>query len=322
MIAPRPFQRVLVTGAAGFIGSHLVERCLAAGAEVIGLDNFDAYYARALKEANLAAAVTQPRFRLVEGDIRDRALLRRLLVDEGCDVVVHLAARAGVRPSLQDPALYMDVNVLGTTVLLEALRERPQTRLVFASSSSVYGGLTHTPFRESDECSRPVSPYAASKKAGEVLCAAWHHLYGIPVAALRFFTAYGPRQRPDMAIASFAAKLRAGRPIVLFGDGSSARDYTYVDDIVDGVYRAMERCSGYEIYNLGESRTTRLDELVALLGEALGVRPVIERRPPQPGDVPLTCADVSKAREHLGYRPATGVRDGLTRYAAWLHRRR
>ncbi|TAH38746.1 MAG: SDR family NAD(P)-dependent oxidoreductase [Planctomycetota bacterium] len=319
-MAPRPFQRVLITGAAGFIGSHLAERCLAAGAEVTGVDNFDAYYDPALKERNLAAARQNPRFHLIRGDIRDRPLIHRLIAEQGCDVVAHLAARAGVRPSLADPVLYMDVNVLGTTVILEALRQRPDTRFVFASSSSVYGGLTHTPFRETDEVSRPVSPYAASKKAGEVLCAAWNHLYGIPIAALRFFTAYGPRQRPDMAIASFAQRMLQGQPIPIFGDGSSARDYTYVDDIVDGVVRAMERCQGFEIYNLGESQTTRLDELVRLLGEALDVQPQIERRPPQPGDVLITCADISKARAALGYRPATGLREGLRRHADWLRR--
>ena len=320
-LEPRPFGRVLVTGAAGFIGSHLVDRCLDAGVEVTGLDNFDPYYDPEQKRRNLAAAMARPGFRLVEADLRDRAALERLLEEQPFDVVVHLAARAGVRPSLQDPALYFEVNVQGTVHLLEALRRRPETRFVFASSSSVYGGLRRTPFREEDEASRPVSPYAASKKAGEALCYTWHHLYGIPVAALRFFTVYGPRQRPDMAIARFTRLLLEGRPVPVYGDGSSARDYTYVDDIVDGVWRAMERCQGYEIYNLGGSRTTRLARLLALLGEVLGVPPRLEHGPEQPGDVPITCAEVSKARRLLGYAPATPVEEGLRRYADWVRGR-
>ncbi|MEW6581540.1 MAG: NAD-dependent epimerase/dehydratase family protein [Actinomycetota bacterium] len=317
---PRPFQRVLVTGAAGFIGSTLVDTCLARGADVVGLDNLDDYYDPALKRANLAGAADHPGFRLVEGDIRDAALVRRLVEDGGFDVVVHLAARAGVRPSIAQPGLYADVNVQGTVSVLEALRARPGTRLVFASSSSVYGGLTRIPFAEDDEASRPVSPYAATKKAGEVLCHTWHHLYGLPVTVLRFFTAYGPRQRPDMAIAKFARLIRGGEPVPMFGDGDTARDYTYIGDIVDGVVRAMERTETYHVYNLGESRTTRLRDLVRLLGEALGVEPRIDRHPMQPGDVEITCADVTRACDEIGYAPSTPIEAGLERYAEWLAR--
>lgn len=320
-IVPRPFRKVLITGAAGFIGSHLAERCLAGGARVTGLDLFDDFYDPALKRANLAAALRHPQFRLVEGDIRDRAAIRRLIGDGGFDAIVHLAARAGVRPSLERPELYFDVNVQGTLSLLDAVRETDRAiRFVNASSSSVYGGLTAVPFREEDENSRPVSPYAASKKAGEVLCYTYHHLYGIDTVSLRFFTAYGPRQRPEMAIAKFAALLREGRPVPMFGDGSTARDYTYIDDIVDGVVRATERCRGYAIYNLGESRTTTLRELIDLLGRALGVAAVIEQRPLQPGDVTITCADLTRSRRELGYDPHTTVAEGLAAYARWLAR--
>lgn len=321
-IPPQPFRRVLVTGAAGFIGSHLVDRLLAGGAEVTGVDCFDDYYDPALKRANLDGAVEHDRFRLVEADVRDAAAMGSLLEPEpGFDVVVHLAARAGVRPSLARPALYFDVNVRGTLVLLEALRSRPRTRFVLASSSSVYGGLTRTPFRETDEVSRPVSPYAASKKAAEVLAYTFHHLHGIPVSVLRFFTVYGPRQRPEMAIAFFTSLLEEGRPLPTFGDGRSARDYTYVDDIIAGVVRAMERTRGYEIYNLGESATTTLAELVELLGRVTGTLPEVEQRDDQPGDVRITCADVTKARELLGYRPGTTVEEGLRRYVEWRHAR-
>ncbi|MBL7008887.1 MAG: SDR family NAD(P)-dependent oxidoreductase [Planctomycetes bacterium] len=318
-IRPRPFEKVLITGAAGFIGSHLAERCLELGAEVTGVDVFDDFYDPALKRQNLLKARASDRYRLVEADIRDRPAMRALVAGGGFDVVMHLAARAGVRPSLEQPALYYDVNVQGTLSLLDAVREAdPSIRFVNASSSSVYGGLTETPFREQDENSRPVSPYAASKKAGEVLCYTYHHLYGLDTVSLRFFTVFGPRQRPEMAIAKFARLMQQGRPIPMFGDGSTARDYTYVDDIVDGVVRAMERCQGYEIYNLGESRTTSLRELIRQLGEALGIEPRIEQQPLQPGDVTITYADVSKARRLLGYDPKTLVSEGLARYAAWL----
>ena len=272
------------------------------------------FYAPAIKRRNAAEVLAGAR--VVEADLRDEARVRAL-VEEGFDAVVHLAAMAGVRPSVEDPLLYQDVNVRGTLILMEALRRRPETRFVMASSSSVYGGNTKVPFSEADEIHQPVSPYAATKRATELLAYTHHHLFGIPTTCLRFFTVYGPRQRPEMAIHKFVRLTLAGEPIPVFGDGETRRDYTYIDDIVDGVVRSIDRCEGYEIYNLGESRTTSLSELVALIGEACGRAPVLDRQPMQPGDVVITYADVSKAREHLGYAPSTTVREGLARFMEW-----
>jgi len=306
--------RLLVTGGAGFIGSHVCERLLQRGDEVWVLDNFNDFYAPALKRRNadlLGGA------RIVEGDIRDEDRMTRLFDEGRFDAVVHLAAMAGVRPSLADPLLYQDVNVRGTQVLLNEVKRRDVGRFVFASSSSVYGANEDVPFRESDDIHRPVSPYAATKRAGELFCYTHHHLYGTPISCLRFFTVYGPRQRPEMAIHKFVRHALSGVPIPFFGDGSTRRDYTYIDDIVDGVLRALDRCSGYAIYNLGESRTTSLSELVQTIGEVLGVEPVLDRQPLQPGDVLITYADVDKAREELGYAPTTTVREGLERFVEW-----
>ena len=307
-------MRVLITGGAGFIGSSLGERLLARGDEVVVLDNFNDFYDPAIKRRNAAEVLAGAR--VVEADLRDEARVRAL-VEEGFDAVVHLAAMAGVRPSVEDPLLYQDVNVRGTLILMEALRRRPETRFVMASSSSVYGGNTKVPFSEADEIHQPVSPYAATKRATELLAYTHHHLFGIPTTCLRFFTVYRPRQRPEMAIHKFVRLTLAGEPIPFFGDGETRRDYTYIDDIVDGVVRSIDRCEGYEIYNLGESRTTSLSELVALIGEACGRAPVLDRQPMQPGDVVITYADVSKAREHLGYAPSTTVREGLARFMEW-----
>ncbi|MEZ6004154.1 MAG: SDR family NAD(P)-dependent oxidoreductase [Planctomycetota bacterium] len=307
-------MKVLVTGGAGFIGSHLCEALLARGDQVTVLDNYNDFYDPAIKRQNAAALRGAE---LVEGDIRDRQLVGDLFARGGFDGVVHLAAMAGVRPSLKDPLHYEDVNVRGTLVLLEALRERPQTRFVFASSSSVYGGNTKVPFAESDPVELPISPYAATKRACELVAWTHHHLYGIPMAGLRFFTVYGPRQRPEMAIHKFVHNVLEGRPIPFFGDGETRRDYTYIDDIIDGVVRSLDRCEGYELYNLGESQTTSLAELVQAIGKACGREPIIDRQPMQPGDVQITYADVSKARERLGYRPSTTVEQGLERFVAW-----
>jgi UDP-glucuronate 4-epimerase len=308
--------RILVTGGAGFIGSHVALALLARGDEVWILDNFNDFYAPAIKRRNARDAAAAGA-RVVEGDIRDVDGMARLFADGAFDGVVHLAAMAGVRPSLADPLHYQDVNVRGTVVLLEEARKRPEMRFVFASSSSVYGSNERVPFREDDDIHHPVSPYAATKRAGELLCYTHHHLYGIPTTCLRFFTVYGPRQRPEMAIHKFVRLLHEGRPIPFFGDGSTRRDYTYVDDIVDGVVRALDRCDGYEIYNLGESQTTALSELVELVGEACGRSPKLERLPMQPGDVLVTYADVAKARARLGYAPSTTVRAGLARFVEW-----
>jgi UDP-glucuronate 4-epimerase len=252
------------------------------------------------------------------GDIRDGEALDPLLRGGAVELIVHLAARAGVRPSIQQPLLYQDVNVGGTAVLLEAARRHGVRKFIFASSSSVYGNNRKVPFAESDNVDHPISPYAATKKAGELLCHTYHDLFGIDITCLRLFTVYGARQRPDLAIHKFARLIEAGEPIPVFGDGSMERDHTYIDDIIDGILRAIERCGGYRIYNLGESRPVTLTHLIVALEAALGKQAVINRLPPQPGDVERTYADISLAGQELGYRPATRLEDGLARFVAWL----
>ena len=308
---------ILVTGAAGFIGSHLCEALLERGDRVVGLDNFNDFYDPAIKRANLAGPLARPGFALVEGDIRDAAAVARVFREHAPTSVVHLAAMAGVRPSLQDPALYHDVNCTGTAVVLQAARAAGVGRFVFGSSSSVYGGNPKVPFHEDDDVSRPVSPYAATKRANELTCHTFHHLYGMDVACLRFFTVYGPRQRPEMAIHKFVRLTEAGQPLPLFGDGRSERDYTYVDDILDGVLKAHDRSRGFRIYNLGESRTISLRDLVAAIGRATGREPRVDWQPPQPGDVPRTYADVERAKAELGYAPKVDLDEGLRRFVAW-----
>ncbi|MFT5154152.1 MAG: UDP-glucuronate 4-epimerase [Planctomycetota bacterium] len=321
-------MKVVVTGGAGFIGSHLCERLLARGDVVWVLDNFNDFYDPEIKRDNvrsmqaLAKRESRPQaLRVIEGDIRDQQLVAKIFKEFQPDGIVHLAAMAGVRPSLEDPLLYEEVNVRGTLLLLEELRKRPEMRFVFASSSSVYGGNENVPFRETDDIPHPVSPYAATKRAGELLAYTYHHLYGVDTTCLRFFTVYGPRQRPEMAIHKFVRKTLAGEPLPFFGDGSTRRDYTYIDDIVDGVVRSLDRCKGYEIYNLGESATTSLDELVRAIGIACGKDPVLNRLPMQPGDVLVTYASVDKAREGLGYAPSTTVEQGLAQFMTWYHAR-
>src|SRR5690606_17041890 len=295
-----------------------------AGHRVTAVDNFDPFYPAEIKRRNLAALEGNPRFRLVEADIREPAAIEEALAAEGeeVDVLVHLAARAGVRPSILEPLLYSQVNVEGTVAMLELARRRGIRRFVFGSSSSVYGNNEKVAFSEADPVDHPVSPYAATKRAGELLCHTYPHLYDLSVVCLRFFTVYGPRQRPDLAIHKFARLLAAGEALPVYGDGSSERDYTYVDDILQGVVAAMELTARpdplYEIVNLGESETTSLARLVELLGTALGVEPRIERLPPQPGDVRRTYADISRARELLGYRPTTPVREGIPRFVEWF----
>ncbi len=311
---------ILVTGAAGFIGSHLVERLLERGREVVGIDCFDDFYDPAVKRRNLRRARECDRFTLVEADIRDAGALRAL--PGGIRTIVHLAARAGVRPSIAEPILYQDVNVRGTQELLEYAREAGISRLVFGSSSSVYGNAEKAPFSEEDPVDRPISPYAATKRAGELLCHTYHHLFGIGVMALRFFTVYGPRQRPDLAIHKFARLMAEGRPIPRYGDGTSRRDYTYIDDILQGVEGAIVHLAAhpgvYEVVNLGESRTVELSRLIRLLADAMEVDPIIEPHPPQPGDVDRTYADISKARRLLGYEPTTPIEEGIPRFVEWF----
>ncbi|MDH3283156.1 MAG: GDP-mannose 4,6-dehydratase [Acidobacteriota bacterium] len=312
----------LLTGAAGFIGSHVADRLVERGDRVIGLDNFDDFYDVQIKRDNLAGVAAHESFRLVEGDIRDAALVRQLLSAEKVDAVVHLAARAGVRPSVENPELYADVNVRGTATLLQAVAVARVPRVIYASSSSVYGGNEKLPFSEDDRVDEPISPYAATKKATELLAHTYHHLYGFDAIGLRFFTVYGPRQRPEMAIHHFTRLIDAEQPIQMFGDGSSRRDYTYVEDCVDGVMAAIDRARGSRIYNLGGSITTSLSELIQMIGRALGRTPRIEERPLQPGDVPATFADVTRARTELGFEPQVDVEQGIVRFISWYHSQR
>jgi UDP-glucuronate 4-epimerase len=308
---------ILVTGGAGFIGSHLVEALHKAGHEVVVLDNFDDFYLPDLKRRNLESLKGRPGFSLVEGDIRDEALVEKVFSSRPISVVVHLAARAGVRPSIQQPVLYADVNVKGTAILLEACRRHGTAKFIFGSSSSVYGNNARLPFSEKDEVERPISPYAATKRAGELLCATYHELYRLNVFALRFFTVYGPRQRPEMAIHKFTRLIDRGLPLQRFGDGSTRRDYTFITDIINGILRAIERVQGFEIVNLGGAQTTRLDELIAHLERHLNRKAVIEEEPGQPGDVVATYADVEKARRLLGFEPEIRVEDGIRRFVEW-----
>jgi UDP-glucuronate 4-epimerase len=309
-----------VTGGAGFIGSHLVDALLAGGWRVTAVDNFDPFYARDVKERNVAAHRGNPAYRLVEADVRDAGAMRAALTG-GCDVIVHLAAKGGVRPSIEDPVGYQDVNVRGTQNLLELARERGVKQFVFASSSSVYGVNPRVPWSEDDYVLRPISPYASTKVSGELLGHVYSHLYGIRFIALRFFTVYGPRQRPDLAIHKFARRMLAGQPIPVFGDGSTRRDYTFIADIIQGVRAAMTYdATRYEIINLGNNQTVTLSEMIAGLEAALGVRAIVDRQPEQPGDAPQTWANVDKAARLLGYRPATTYRDGVRQFAEWLSR--
>ena len=312
--------KILVTGAAGFIGSHVSERLLAAGHEVVGLDNFDDFYDPALKERNLERARASRHFEEARGDIRDPAAFYRL--PDGIDTVVHLAARAGVRPSIEDPRLYLDVNLTGTNVLLEFMRARGVRRILFGSSSSVYGDTAPVPFSESDPGDRPISPYAATKRSGELLVHSYAHLFGIEALCLRFFTVYGPRQRPDLAIHKFARLMSRGAEIPMYGDGSTERDYTEIDDILDGIQGALgwlcANPGAFDIVNLGGARTVSLSRMIATLADALGVRPRIRRLPSQPGDVRRTFANVSKAERMFGYSPNVPFERGVERFAEWF----
>jgi UDP-glucuronate 4-epimerase len=313
-------RNILVTGGAGFIGSHLIDRLLAEGGwRVTAVDDFNDFYDPAAKRANVAEHLRRDDYRLVEADIRDAAVLARVLAEGDFECVVHLAARAGVRPSLSEPLLYNETNVTGTLHLLELARKHGVRQFVFGSSSSVYGINAKVPFSEEDPTAAPISPYAATKAAGELLCHTYAHLYGLRCVALRFFTVYGARQRPDLAIRKFAKLISEGKPVPVFGDGTTRRDYTYVDDIVAGVRAAIDyEATTYEAINLGESRTVELRELIALLERELGREATIDRQPMQPGDVPQTYADISKARRLLGYDPQTQIEDGIRKFIEWF----
>ena len=312
-------KKILVTGGAGFIGSHLTEALLAGGHQVVVFDDFNDYYDPAIKQRNLAGVNVE----IVRGDIRDDALVVATFARHKFDAVFHLAARAGVRPSIADPRLYFSTNMDGTLNLLEACRSHGVKDFIFASSSSVYGVNAKVPFAETDLIERTISPYAATKIAGEQMCSNYAHLFGLRCSCLRFFTVYGPRQRPDLAISKFTASILAGKPIDRYGDGSTARDYTYVEDIVRGIIAAAAYTekSSFEIFNLGGSATTTLNELITITEESIGKQAVIRQLPDQPGDVPRTYADVNKARTLLGYEPRTPIKDGIRKYVEWVRAR-
>lgn len=316
-------KNFLVTGGAGFIGSHLVDRLLSTDVtRVAVVDDFNDFYKPSVKRENVSEHLKDPRYSLHELDIRDRAALEQVFKQINFDCVVHLAARAGVRPSLSEPQLYTETNINGTLNLLDLARNYNVEQFVFGSSSSVYGINAHVPFSEDDPIRQPISPYAATKAAGELLCHAYSHLYGLRCVCLRFFTVYGPRQRPDLAIHKFARLISEQKPIPVFGDGTTRRDYTYIDDIIDGVIAATQyNRTNYDIFNLGESRTVELNELISLLEKELDMAATIDRQPPQPGDVPQTYADISKARALLNYNPKTQIEEGLHRFVDWFRMR-
>jgi len=310
-------MKILLTGAAGFIGSHLTEKLLQQGHQITGLDNFDDFYDPKIKRRNIADSLKNKNFKLAEADIRDKNAVNKTL-DESFDCIVHLAAKAGVRPSIDQPNLYADVNINGTIVLLDAVKKFNIKKFIFGSSSSVYGNNKKVPFAESDNVDYPISPYAATKKAAELICHTYHHLYNIDITCLRFFTVYGPRQRPDLAIHKFAALMLKDKPILIYGDGSFKRDFTYIDDIIQGTTAAINKCSGYQIYNLGEAKTISVNQLITELEFALGKKAEKKYLPPQLGDVAQTYADVTKAKQQLGYNPNTNIKTGLEKFVTWL----
>ncbi len=310
-------MKIIITGAAGFIGSNLTDVLLARGDEVVGIDNFDNFYDRKYKEANIKNAKENKNFTLVESDIRDRGAMVEVM---SCvpDVVVHLAAKAGVRPSIEDPVAYNDVNINGTLSILEAMRVTGVKKLVFASSSSVYGNNKKIPFSEVDPVDHPISPYAATKKAGELICHTYHHLFDMSIFCLRFFTVYGPRQRPDLAIRKFSRLMRDCKQIKMFGDGLTSRDYTYITDILQGVVASIDRCRGYEVFNLGESKPIVLKDLISCIGRQLDCEPDIKMESMQPGDVVQTFADITKAKRMLDYAPSTELDEGMNNFIKWF----
>lgn len=316
-------SNVLITGAAGFIGSHVGHRLLDAGVRVVGIDNFNDFYDPTIKRERARKLAACPGFEMVEADIRDRAAMQQAFEKFRPEAVIHLAAMAGVRPSIADPSLYTEVNINATVHLLDMSVLTGVKRFLFASSSSVYGNNSKVPFAESDSVDHPISPYAATKKAGELICHTYHHLYQLPVFCLRFFTVYGPGQRPDLAITKFLQLISRDEPIPMFGDGSTSRDYTFIEDIVDGVLAALERCgvSGlprYRVYNLGGKDPVSLKQMIQTVGEVAGREPKIQQLPMQPGDVERTWADLTRSGKELGYQPKTSFKDGVARQWAWL----
>jgi UDP-glucuronate 4-epimerase len=311
-------KKILIPGAAGFIGSHLCERMIDTGYSVVGADNFSDFYAREAKLANLAAGLSdEPSFQFVEADIRDQRAVQDVISSHRPKAIIHLAAMAGVRPSIEDPSLYADVNVNGTVHLLDAAVANGVEKFVFASSSSVYGNNRKVPFTEEDPVDFPISPYAATKRAGELLCHSYWHLHQLPIACLRFFTVYGPRQRPDLAIAKFFRLIEQGKTIELYGDGTTSRDYTYIDDIIDGVCAAFDRIDRFRIYNLGGNHPVTLKELIAGVEETMQRKANIVQKPMQPGDVDHTFADLTRSNDELDYRPKTSLLEGLMNQWQW-----
>jgi UDP-glucuronate 4-epimerase len=311
-------MRILATGGAGFIGSNLIDFLLSEGHVVDCIDNFNDYYNPAIKRSNLKNILRNPCFKLYETDILNYDIIDQIIQGTKYDIVVHLAARAGVRPSISQPLLYEKVNVQGTINLLELCKKYSINKFIFASSSSVYGANTKVPFSETDSVDNPISPYAATKKSGELICHTYSKLYNISISCLRFFTVYGPRQRPDMAIHKFTKLIYAGKAIPVFGNGDSRRDYTFIDDIVQGIYAAMNKCSGYNIYNLGESQTIGLLSLIKLIEENLNKKAILDHKPKQPGDVPITFADITRAKNDIDYSPQIPVEMGIKKFVKWF----
>jgi len=308
---------IIVTGCAGFIGSHVVDRLLSMGRKVVGIDNFDPYYSQAIKMKNIQHSLANRNFTFYSVDIRDNGEMEKIFDRNKVDTIIHLAARAGVRPSIQNPLLYEDVNIKGTINLLELCKNHHIKNFVFASSSSVYGTNSKIPFSEEDRVDNPISPYAASKRACEVFCSTYHHLYGLSIVCLRFFTVYGPRQRPEMAIHKFTRSIDQGYEIEIFGNGLSRRDYTYISDIVDGICATVDKKFGYEIINLGNSNVVALGDLIYHIEEKLGKKAKIKSLTDQPGDVPVTYADISKAKRFLDYHPSVNIEEGIARFVDW-----
>ena len=311
--------KILVTGIAGFIGSNLGEHLIKGDFKIIGIDNFDPFYNRTTKLNNLELLSKAPGFKFYEADIRDISSLRSVFNAEKPDIIIHLAAKAGIRPSLKDPKAYYDVNVMGTLNILEMMKEFNISKMIFGSSSSIYGNNKKVPFSENDSVDNPISPYASSKKSCELLCHTYHHLYDFDIFCLRFFTVYGPRQRPDLAIHKFTKLIMEGNPIPFYGDGSTERDYTYIDDIVNGILGAMNNLNGYDIFNIGESKTISLSKMVTTLENIIGKIAILEKLPMQPGDVEKTYADISKAKQILGYNPTFSFEEGIEKFIKWLN---
>lgn len=310
-------MNIFVTGAAGFIGSHVCEYFIGKGNTVIGIDNYDDFYPAHFKDANLSSLLNNKSFRFYKGDIRDSNALNRIFSESKIDLVIHLAAKAGVRPSIDNITAYYDVNVNGSVTLLEAMKEHNIKKLLFASSSSVYGNNPKVPFSETDRVDDPISPYASTKKSGELLCHVYTHLHGFDITCLRFFTVFGPRQRPDLAIHKFTRLIDLGKPIPFFGDGNTARDYTYIDDIVNGISCAADKLKGYQVFNLGESRTITLKQLVESIEKAVGKPAQLNKLPMQQGDVQITYADTTKARTEIGYNPQYDLETGIRNFVNW-----